>query len=39
MEDGYSGINDVYKDQEFATVREDPRFVELMAAKPVSIPQ
>lgn len=39
MEDGYSGIQGVYKDQEFAKLREDPRFTELMTAKPVSIPQ
>jgi tetratricopeptide (TPR) repeat protein len=39
MEDGYKGIDEVYKDQEFAKLREDPRFAELMAAKPVSIPQ
>ncbi len=39
MEDGYKGIDEVYKDQEFAKLRTDPRFAELMAAKPVSIPQ
>lgn len=39
MEDGYKGIEEVYKDQEFAKLRMDPRFAELMAAKPVSIPQ
>lgn len=39
MEDGYSGMKGVYEDQEFAKLRGDPRFGELMAAKPVSIPQ
>jgi tetratricopeptide (TPR) repeat protein len=33
MEDGYSGIEDVYKDREFATVRKNPRFVALMASR------
>ena len=37
MEEGYKEINDVYKDEEFSAVRKDPRFAELMAAKPVAI--
>jgi tetratricopeptide (TPR) repeat protein len=39
IEDGYREIDNVYKDQEFAGLRKDKRFGELMAAKPVSIPQ
>jgi tetratricopeptide (TPR) repeat protein len=39
MEDGYKEIDNVYKDQEFSSLRKDPRFTELMAAKPVSIPE
>jgi tetratricopeptide (TPR) repeat protein len=38
MEDGYKDINLVYKDAEFAGLRKDPRFGELMAAKPPAIP-
>jgi tetratricopeptide (TPR) repeat protein len=37
MEDGYKDIKNVYKDDEFATLRKDPRFAELMAAKTTSI--
>jgi tetratricopeptide (TPR) repeat protein len=39
MEQGYKDINMVYKDAEFSTLRKDPRFVELMAAKPPAIPE
>jgi tetratricopeptide (TPR) repeat protein len=39
MEDGYRDIKNVYKDQEFTELRKDPRFVELMASKPLSIPE
>ena len=38
MENGYKQINSVYKDQEFAALRKDPRFNELMANKPVALP-
>ena len=38
MENGYKKINDVYKDQEFATLRTDKRFEELMAQRPQPIP-
>jgi tetratricopeptide (TPR) repeat protein len=37
MEEGYPHINDVYKDAEFSSVRKDPRFAELMAAKTVVV--
>lgn len=39
MEDGYKDIANVYKDNEFTELRKDPRFAELMAAKPTSIPE
>lgn len=37
MEDGYPQINSVYKDSEFAELRKDPRFTQLMSAKPQAI--
>jgi tetratricopeptide (TPR) repeat protein len=37
MEEGYKGIEDVYKDEEFTELRKDPRFTQLMAARPPAI--
>jgi tetratricopeptide (TPR) repeat protein len=37
MEDGYKDIKNVYKDNEFSTLRKDPRFTELMSAKTLAI--
>lgn len=39
LEDGYKDIDEVYKQQEFAKLREDQRFAELMAERPPSLPQ
>jgi tetratricopeptide (TPR) repeat protein len=38
MEEGYKDIKNVYRDNEFSTLRNDPRFAELMAAKTTAIP-
>lgn len=38
MEDGYKDIRRVYTDSEFATLRTDKRFEELMAQRPQAIP-
>ena len=39
MEDGYKDIANVYKDNEFSSLRKDPRFTELMAARTTAIPE
>jgi tetratricopeptide (TPR) repeat protein len=39
MEEGYKDIQDVYRDDEFAGLRKDPRFTDLMGSKPVAIPE
>jgi tetratricopeptide (TPR) repeat protein len=37
MEEGYKDFKDVYKDEEFATLRKDRRFTEMVAAKTPSL--
>jgi tetratricopeptide (TPR) repeat protein len=39
MEDGYKDLKDVYNDEEFAGLRKDPRFAELMNSKVNVIPE
>ena len=39
MEEGYKGIEDVYKEQEFTALRKDPRFAQLMTDRPPAIPE
>jgi tetratricopeptide (TPR) repeat protein len=38
LENGYSELDPLYKDREFAAVRSDPRFTQLMENKPPAIP-
>src|SRR5260370_35021468 len=38
MEEGYKDIKNVYRDNEFSTLRKDPRFAELISAKTTAIP-
>src|SRR5580704_5214552 len=37
LEEGYKDFNNVYKDAEFAGLRKDKRFTELIAAKPIAL--
>jgi tetratricopeptide (TPR) repeat protein len=37
MEDGYKDINKIFRDEEFAAVRNDPRFSALITHKPTAI--
>jgi tetratricopeptide (TPR) repeat protein len=37
MEEGYKDFKNVYKDEEFSSLRKDPRFIELMSAKTPAI--
>lgn len=39
MEEGYKDLKNVYKDAEFAELRKDKRFVELMATKLPALPE
>jgi len=39
LEEGYKGIDAVYKDAEFSDLRKDPRFNELMNSRPPAIPE
>ena len=39
LEEGYKDFKNVYKDSEFAELRKDKRFTELMASKPPSLPE
>ena len=39
MEEGYPDIAKVYKENEFAGIRKDPRFTALMERQPLPIPQ
>jgi len=38
MEEGYKRVDDAYKDPEFAELRKDARFAELMKERPVALP-
>lgn len=39
MEEGYKDFKNVYKDSEFAELRKDKRFTELIASKPTTLPE
>lgn len=38
LEEGYKDVNDAMKDGEFAQLRKDPRFNDLMTQRPIAIP-
>ena len=39
LEEGYKDFKNVYKDSEFAELRKDKRFADLMASKPPALPE
>ncbi len=39
LEEGYKDFKNVYKDAEFAALRKDKRFTELVAMKPAALPE
>jgi len=39
LEDGYKAVNDALTDPEFADLRKDTRFTDLMKARPMAIPE
>ena len=39
MEEGYKKVGDAYKDPEFASLRKDARFDELMKERPAALPE